>query len=66
MHAVFWWGKRVRHRWEANIQMDHRERHGMKWIDLALNWEGEVELMNFCVPSNFWTGIVKGDSVPWS
>lgn len=50
MHAVFWWGKRFRHLWEADIQMDLKERNGMKWIDLAQNREGEVELMNFCVP----------------
>lgn len=50
MHALFWWGKRLRRRWEANIQMDLKERNGVRWIDLAQNREGEVELMNFYVP----------------
>jgi hypothetical protein len=50
MHALFWWGKRLGHLWEANIQMDLKERNGMKWTLIAQNREGEVELMNFCVP----------------
>ena len=50
MHAVFWWGKKLTHMWEANIQMDLKERRGMKWIGLAQNREGEVKLTNFCVP----------------
>jgi hypothetical protein len=50
MHAVFWWGKRLRLLWEADIQMDLKERNGMKWNDLAQNREGDVELRNFGVP----------------
>jgi hypothetical protein len=30
--------------------MDIKERNGVMWIDVAQNREGEVELMNFCVP----------------
>jgi hypothetical protein len=61
MHAVFWWGKRLRHLWEANIQMDIKERNGMKWIDVAQNREGEVEEL-----IEFLDWLLKGDSIPWS
>jgi hypothetical protein len=65
MHAVFWWGERLRLLWEADIQMDLKERNGMKWNDLAQNREGDLELRNLC-PIKFLDWLMNGDSFLWS